>query len=221
MFSENSSICSFDEFKYFINVSELKGNAYGWSSIAFYGCSSLKSITLPYSIKIINYRCFADDTNLKIKFDNMQNIISLNGDNIFLNTKLSGIIDMPNLTGILSASVFRNTLIDGVANLGNITTLWGSPFDEISGVFAGCSLLKYIVLPNTVTYIKPKFANNCNSLQYIKCLSDTPPTIDSGAFINTNNCSIYVPDSSLNSYKEATNWSTYTSRIKPLSEFTE
>ena len=34
----------------------------------------------------------------------------------------------------------------------------------------------------------------------------------------TSSFTTYVPDDLVNSYKEATNWSTYADRIKPLSE---
>lgn len=45
----------------------------------------------------------------------------------------------------------------------------------------------------------------------------TPPTL-SGAFdACTALTNIYVPDASVTAYKEATNWSTYASRIKGIS----
>jgi hypothetical protein len=41
------------------------------------------------------------------------------------------------------------------------------------------------------------------------------------AFTNASNVIIYVPDALVNSYKSASNWSTYADRIKGLSELPE
>ena len=43
----------------------------------------------------------------------------------------------------------------------------------------------------------------------------------SGSAIASGTGYIYVPDSLVDSYKAATNWSTYAAQIKPLSEYTE
>ncbi|MFZ2756302.1 MAG: hypothetical protein WAY93_05495, partial [Atopobiaceae bacterium] len=61
--------------------------------------------------------------------------------------------------------------------------------------------------------------NGCTSLQYVVCNATTPPTITSNTFTSSNNCKIYVPDDSVASYKAATNWSTYASRIFSLTQF--
>lgn len=54
---------------------------------------------------------------------------------------------------------------------------------------------------------------NCISLTSITVNPTTPPTLGRNALLNTNNCLIYVPCSSVNTYKTASGWSTYTDRI--------
>lgn len=50
------------------------------------------------------------------------------------------------------------------------------------------------------------------------CRATTPPTLTGNN--NLNFCkNIYVPNTSVDAYKAATNWSTYASKIKPLSEY--
>ena len=51
--------------------------------------------------------------------------------------------------------------------------------------------------------------------------SETPPTITSYSFANTNNAPIYVPDASVTAYKTATNWVLLASRIFPISDIEE
>jgi len=61
----------------------------------------------------------------------------------------------------------------------------------------------------------------CRSLTFVSVLSTTPFPLSSGALTNGNTCPIYVPDDAVDTYKTATNWSAYASRIKPISEKTE
>jgi hypothetical protein len=40
--------------------------------------------------------------------------------------------------------------------------------------------------------------------------------VDANAFQNTNNCQIYVPSASVETYKTANNWFAYANRIQPI-----
>jgi hypothetical protein len=54
-------------------------------------------------------------------------------------------------------------------------------------------------------------------LTSITCNATTPPTLeDAFAFENTDNCPIYVPAESVDTYKAASGWSTYADRIQPI-----
>ena len=58
-----------------------------------------------------------------------------------------------------------------------------------------------------------------NQLTEIIFERNTPPTIQSNTFNdNSNLASIYVPDNSVDTYKEATNYVQYADIIKPISE---
>jgi hypothetical protein len=60
------------------------------------------------------------------------------------------------------------------------------------------------------------FVGNEN-MTSITIKATTPPTVQSNSFDNANNCPIYVPAASVDAYKAAANWSTYASRIQPIS----
>ena len=93
--------------------------------------------------------------------------------------------------------------------------------------FAQCGSLLYIDIPSSVTSISAGAflygSSNNGSMQYIKCMPTTPPSIlASGTnkiLDGTNNCPVYVPDSSVAAYKTA--WSDVASRIYPISEFVQ
>ena len=107
-----------------------------------------------------------------------------------------------------SVSVFAGT---------DITT-----FDEIiyftgltkieDGAFAGCSQLTSITIPANITEIGANAFKGCTSLQSITVLSETPPTIGTDAFADTNNCPIIVPAGTTDTYVTA--WGEYAPRIE-------
>lgn len=86
--------------------------------------------------------------------------------------------------------------------------------------FSSCNL-RIVDLGTAVNKIDAAaFKSNIHIEKVIIRRTDQRATLSStNAFSNTgNNLSIYVPDDLVDSYKEATNWSTYASKIKPLSE---
>ena len=82
--------------------------------------------------------------------------------------------------------------------------------------FMSCSALTSVTIPNSVTHIGDIAFENCTSLTSITVNASTPPTLGGYAFDATNNCPIYVPAESVDTYKAATNWSTYSSRIQAI-----
>ena len=87
-------------------------------------------------------------------------------------------------------------------------------------IFRGCSSLNKVTIGIKCTNMYWRCFQDCISLKYVKVLPSIPPTFSgSDNFSNSNNCPIYVPDESVDVYKSATGWSTYSTRIKALSTF--
>ena len=86
------------------------------------------------------------------------------------------------------------------------------------------SNLNSIDIPASVTRIDSSAFYSCTNLKQVILRATTPPTLGSNAFKNcpigytTPTGYIYVPDESVSVYQSATNWSTYASAIKPISE---
>lgn len=88
-----------------------------------------------------------------------------------------------------------------------------------SSAFQYCSSLTNIELPSSLTSISDYAFRGCSSLTIITINSKIPPTLsNANAFDNTNNCPIYVPAESVETYKTATNWSSLASRIQAIPE---
>ena len=80
--------------------------------------------------------------------------------------------------------------------------------------FYGCINLTSVTIGGSVTSIGEDAFEYCSSLTSITIKATTPPTLGSGAFEDTNDCPMYVPEESVEAYKTATNWNTYASRIQ-------
>lgn len=96
-------------------------------------------------------------------------------------------------------------------------------FETINdNTFSNCTSLKNVVIPDTVTEIEHRAFMNCTSLESVIMQSTNPPTLNyyywGMGLIST--ATIYVPDSSVSSYKNAEYWEKYKDQIKPISEYT-
>lgn len=77
------------------------------------------------------------------------------------------------------------------------------------GAFEGCKSLKSITIPSSVTYIDGMSFSNCQNLERVYCYAEKVPSASSTAFLDsyTEYCTLYVPETSLEAYKEKGPWS--------------
>lgn len=83
-------------------------------------------------------------------------------------------------------------------------------------VFQSCNKLTSITIGSGVTSIGNWAFKNCSGLTSVTVKATTPPTLGSIAFYYTNSCPIYVPSESVETYKSASGWSDYASRIQAI-----
>ena len=90
-----------------------------------------------------------------------------------------------------------------------VTTINASAF------YQKTSLLN-VIISRSVTSIGNYAFSGCTSLTSVTVRSTTPPSVGGRSFSSTNDCPIYVPASSVDTYKAASGWSTYASRIQAI-----
>lgn len=227
---------NFEEFKYFTGITSLNPSEQ-WNSGEFY-TSSIKNITLPANISNISYCAFYGCAALEsVEFGNTTSAIStsafyeckalnvtipssvtsIGGSSFYNCLAMASVVNCPNLTS-LGVKAFLYSGIVGVANLGTITELKNEGTGQWFGIFQNCTSLRYAVLPSTLTKIEAYTFKSCSKLEAFVFKNTIPAALASNAFESTNNCPIYVPNDSLDTYKTASVWSTYSNRIKPISQ---
>jgi len=182
---------------------------------AFSDCTSLTSITIPNSVTSIGYSAFDNCTGLTSC--TIGNSVTSIGQWAFANTPW-----------------YRSYSADTSHQYGNIIYINDVAYQNISSTIASCAFkestvsisewalsfctnLTSVTIPSGVTSIGQYAFYYCTSLTSIVCNATEPPTIGGNVFSNTNNCPIYVPQSSLSAYLSADGWSQYSSRIQAIS----
>ena len=83
--------------------------------------------------------------------------------------------------------------------------------------FYNCASLASVTIPSGVTSIGAYAFNFCSHLASVTVEAITPPTLGYMAFYFTSaNLVIYVPASSVDTYKAASGWSDYASKIQAI-----
>lgn len=164
-------------------------------SQAFQGTSNLGDIILPNNIKSV-------------------------GSSTFSGSGLTScVIEAGGITG-LSASMFNGCAKQTSVTIPEGVTTIGSYCFRHPSNGAAYNSLHEITYPSTITTMGDEI-HLYSALSTFIILATVPPSLGVRMFNYGSVPNIYVPDESVNAYKTAANWSSFASKIKPISEFTE
>lgn len=203
---------SFDELRYFTNLTAISDNAFGRCSNltsitipdgvtsigqeAFYRCSRLASITIPDSVTSIGWWAFSDCSSLTSV--TISDSVTSIGDSAFSGCSSIKDVYIANLD-VIALFPTAQLLVDG-ANIwldGELLTEYVFPDGtvKIDSRLSGCTSIETVVIPNDVVSIDSNAFRNCYNLKSIT-IPDSVISIGDGAFSNCSRlASITIPDS--------------------------
>ena len=189
-----------------VTQSDLSG-ATAIRDYGFYGCSNLKSVDLPASVKTLGKSVFY---NSGIKTLDVSNVTTYSNDVFNGCTSLTGLTGFENYTGLIKSGMF-----DGCTSLTELrTSMVTNGYIIMSKVFNNCKSLRSVTwLKNQdeVNYLSSGYNMyaGCTSMEFIDYTHNTivPPL----RFVNpftafTANYEIRVPDVLYDAWTATTNW---------------
>lgn len=178
---------------------------------AFCSCSNLTSITIPASVTSI-------DTNVFYKCSNLTKVELLGELTAIKSDAFWGCSSLESVTIPNSVESIGNSAFSGCSSLTGITIP-----EKVTGIgqsaFGDCSSLTSITIPASVASIGGSAFYGCSSLATVTMESEVPPTLGNSNVFYKCECTngstkgIHVPVGTADTYKQATNWSTYKNNI--------
>ena len=201
---------------------------------AFGGCINLENITIPSGITYIGVGAIGET---KIK-----SVELVGGSGLFIGSgAFYGCSSLSSLTihngaGTISGSAFQNCTNLKNVYIGGEINGYASSIDH--HIFSGCTKIEniYLDMPEILYDLFPNVNNTINTLEFgehvtrianntfdykgnldtLIVRATTPPRLGYKAFLSTIIRIIYVPAESVDAYKSASGWSSYSSRIQAI-----
>ncbi|MCQ2203534.1 MAG: leucine-rich repeat protein [Bacteroidales bacterium] len=156
---------------------------------AFRGCSSLESVTIPAGVTAIKERSFTDCGNFSYIYVDPKNTSFVSVDGVLYTADKRTLVRFPE-----------------ALNKMNYVIPEGCVDSDVDALYK----LKYvtsITIPTTMTAIRYGSFDNSQNLRELVFKSKTPPTFGKAELAGLNNLNtIYVPCGSENAYKNSRSW---------------
>ena len=176
---------------------------------AFGNCMTLTSVTIPNSVTTIGENAF---NGCDLHEINLPNTLINLGDGAFKHCQYLQDVYIP--VGYVPNECFSHCPNLEVVDFSPNTTTIGF------GAFSSCYSLESIEIPSAIESINYEAFKNCENLASVYVHATTPPTLRNDSFDGTpiadGTGTIYVPCASVDTYKAASGWSTYASRIQGI-----
>ena len=197
------------------------------------GCTSLTTIEFPKSLENIGYYACTNAPNLTtVTFPADSNLTEIDS-NAFKGVTGIEYITLPNSLTSLGEHVFEDcTGLKEITIPGSVEKINTWDFDGCTSLTSitisngvktigqmclrGCTSLTSISFPSSVTAIEYGALQNCSSLTSITVNRTTPPTLDQWTIPSSFSGTIYVPSGSVDTYKAASQWSSFADKIQAI-----
>ena len=178
----------------------------GWSTNLYVNNSQVTDLTIPSNITELKSYTFYD-ANTITGVTIPSTVRRIDGSGTFQQSGLRNVTVPSSVTSWNGSDTFSYCTSLTYATLNNSGAVGDYAFD-------GCSSLTSVTFGDNITEIGDGAFRSCTNLSSMTFNSPTPPTIDSTLFEGVpSTCKFYVPCSAVNTYRTASVWSDYASRI--------
>ena len=177
---------------------------------AFAGCTGLTCITIPNSVTSIGEAAFWDC--IRLTSVTIPNSVTSIGESVFFGCSRLTDVTIPNSVTSIADGAFAGSGLTSITIPNSVTSIGGTAFNATK--------LKYVKVPNSVTKIgSVAFPQTGDEDLVIEFTSETPATlydVESFGFL----CTIYVPETALETYRNAKYWKDHADQILPKEQTT-
>lgn len=182
---------------------------------AFYR-STLKDVVIADNVSYIYDDAFALSSIESISFGGHSELSHI-GSYVFSNCSNLTSINIP--SGLMSIGEYT---FNACSKLTDVTFAENAVIYMIGeNAFRTCSSLSSIELPESINRIEKQAFYGCHNMESITVRATTPPTLGSSVFYTSYGSkfsAIYVPAESVEAYKTASGWSSFTDKIQAIPE---
>ena len=176
---------------------------------AFYSCELLTDVEMSNSVSKIEKQAFMSCSvlsNIKIA-ESVREI----GSDAFSSCKTLEKINIPNGVKYITNNTFYNCTALRSIDVPDSVTVIGYQ------AFKNCTALTSVNMGAGITQIAGYAFQGCTALTSVTVNATNPPTLATNSFNSTNSSFvIYVPASSVDTYKATTTWGAYADRIQAI-----
>lgn len=173
---------------------DLHGNIERIYMEAFANCEALTSIVIPTNVKILGRKAFGECSNLhRVILEDSEIPIKMGGERLYNYLKIDPVFDLCHITELY----FGREIIDD-------TPYYGGKND-----IGGIKELYILCIGPNIRDIRDLDIYDNEELTSIISLTKYPPRVGRFKNIVYTDCTVYVPEESLDLYKEAPNWNLF------------
>lgn len=177
---------------------------------AFYQCTNLDTLSIGDNVTLIGQNAFRQCTSLTY-VELPPKIYSIYSYAFNQCSSLRGVKFQKN-TGLTGSITFGDRCFQACSSLVDIELPKGT-YSIGTMAFYGCNKIKTLTIPAFVVSIGMNAFGSMSAIERITFEGKTPPSLGAGGLGTNSNCKIYVPMEALATYKTATDYINYASRI--------
>ena len=170
---------------------------------AFNGCSDLTYVEIPNSVTSIGEIAFCECSGLK-------SIVIPNSVTEIGYTAFSGCTGLTSIEIPSSVTEIKGGVFGGCSSLTSVTIPYSVTYIG-QNAFYGCSSLTSVTIPYSVTYIDSYAFGDGSNLRYVYCYATEVP--NGIPFEDVANATLFVPEASIDAYKNTYPWSGFGSIV--------